>query len=147
VFRGWLKWLRHGLLVVGLALLALMTASFFFTAQLTHRGSWQSTTVCVSRGTIVFEVHSSDPIWRLDGGFYSWRGPSRLPQGPLTHPTRNWAGATQEGNFTWTTIALWMPAAICLAWPVAAWVVALRRRARRGFDVIPPAAAGTGAGA
>ena len=61
----------------------------------------------------------------------SWRRPTSTYMG--------WGGATRGGLARVINIPLWLPALLCLAWPVTSFLLARRRR-RRGFPVslLPP---------
>ena len=136
--------LRRALATIGLLMLVWTPISYFVEAWVSYPWSRASVSLAVWSGHFDGKLISLDaprevparPIARFRHDpdmceFWEW------PLYPRLHRT---SMSSSKGTITSCWIPLWLPALLCLAWPVTHFLLARRRR-RRGFPVEPRSAA------
>ena len=125
--------MRRLLFVVGLASLAWLPISFFTEAWLFAVGqnSWVFD-VQVYSGTLQVLFMPGPELPEVGYGIAGARERPSPPLWPTTfHAYRS--DGVYEGRLVF--LPLWLPALLCLAWPVTSFLLGRRRRGARGFEV------------
>ena len=117
------RWL---LLTLGILVMAWIPVSFFYVAWM-YYFVFREAYVEVGDGALLLWLGTSPGDGRIDAGF---------SPNPSSEYWRAIVPGREGLQSTRVTVPLWLLAFLCLAWPVASFII-VRRRHKRGFPVEP----------